>query len=454
MSNHDVLRRLSSTNLSRNKSHESVDSRAHSSEGGSHLYRYGHEIIPSSLSNSLPPLGAQESLYPQNDYVKSSEDESIFSQISSLSKIKPKTLKVVSGSQFRLTTKSWTQCEQCEIFDRTNKKSKETIRTLKLQLARLEESFRDLKYSRALEQSLVDVKASADSDQKGIESGVPSRKVERLEEEVLKLKKLVSFERSASEALRQSLEESQQSHSNEISSLRQEMEKVLGLKNNFENENHRLLSQIHMIQIERDSLLSELESNNRASLSRQNSEEIYAVEIHRLTEESAKLDAQNKNLQTVIQQKQALITQQESKIASLDSTISQLEDKVASCQNEILTLTTSLKASQDQTATFRKRCEALENSLKTTNQEKDSLKLTLADKENIINEKNKKIDSLEAEIRNQTSKMSDLLKRIALESETTKKALEKSIASSVRLCVVAPTVNVHVNEGRTKFKSK
>ncbi len=50
--------------------------------------------------------------------------------------------------------------------------------------------------------------------------------------------------------------------------------------------------------------------------------------------------------------------------------------------------------------------------------------------------------------------MSDLLKRIALESETTKKALEKSIASSVRLCVVAPTVNVHVNEGRTKFKSK
>ncbi len=88
------------------------------------------------------------------------------------------------------------------------------------------------------------------------------------------------------------------------------------------------------------------------------------MEIHRLSEETAKLDGQNKNLQMVIQQKQALITQQESKMSSLDSMISQLEDKVATCQSEILTLTTSLKASQDQTTTFRKRCEALENSLK------------------------------------------------------------------------------------------
>ncbi len=41
-----------------------------------------------------------------------------------------------------------------------------------------------------------------------------------------------------------------------------------------------------------------------------------------------------------------------------------------------------------------------------------------------------------------------------MESETTKKALEKSISSSVRLCVVAPTVNVHVGDARSKFKSR
>jgi hypothetical protein len=54
--------------------------------------------------------------------------------------------KLVSGSQFRNTTKlGATKCEQCFIFDRVNKKHKETIRGLRLQIARLEEQNHDLK---------------------------------------------------------------------------------------------------------------------------------------------------------------------------------------------------------------------------------------------------------------------------------------------------------------------
>jgi septal ring factor EnvC (AmiA/AmiB activator) len=82
------------------------------------------------------------------------------------------------------------------------------------------------------------------------------------------------------------------------------------------------------------------------------------------------------------------------------------------------------------------------------------MKTTIAGKDKEITEKSRKIESLDSEIRNQSTKMNDFLKRVAVESETTKKALEKSISSSVRLCVVAPTVNVHVNEGKSKFKSK
>ena len=40
------------------------------------------------------------------------------------------------------------------------------------------------------------------------------------------------------------------------------------------------------------------------------------------------------------------------------------------------------------------------------------------------------------------------------EAEITSKALEKAISSSVRLCVVAPTVNVHIADKKLKFQNK
>lgn len=262
----EVLRRLSSSNLTKgNRGNDSVDFRTHSSEGHSILYRYGHEIA-GGLGSSLPPLGgSQEGLY-SNESNKNFEDDSILSQISSVSKIRPKSLKVVSGSQFRLTTKTWSQCEQCELLDRANKKNKELIRSLKLQLARVEESFRDLKYSRSLEQSLQEAKSSTEADQKGTENGAPSRKVERLEEEVIKLKKMVSFERNTNEALRQSLDDNQQTLNSRIAALQQEYDKLSISKAGVDSENLALLSQIKFLQNERDSLQADLEDKNKISL--------------------------------------------------------------------------------------------------------------------------------------------------------------------------------------------
>lgn len=51
------------------------------------------------------------------------------------------------------------------------------------------------------------------------------------------------------------------------------------------------------------------------------------------------------------------------------------------------------------------------------------------------------------------TKLADLMKRMAKDSDNTKMALEKAITASVRLCVVAPTVNVHVSDKKLKFKS-
>ena len=41
----------------------------------------------------------------------------------------------------------------------------------------------------------------------------------------------------------------------------------------------------------------------------------------------------------------------------------------------------------------------------------------------------------------------------SIDSENSAKAIQKAISSSVRLCVVAPTVNVHVADKKMKVSS-
>lgn len=65
----------------------------------------------------------------------------------------------------------------------------------------------------------------------------------------------------------------------------------------------------------------------------------------------------------------------------------------------------------------------------------------------------KKIGSLENEIKQLNRKLSDMMHRLTIDSENTKRALEKAITASIKLCVVAPTVNVHVADAKQKFKS-
>ncbi len=58
------------------------------------------------------------------------------------------------------------------------------------------------------------------------------------------------------------------------------------------------------------------------------------------------------------------------------------------------------------------------------------------------------------ELEDKLSQMSNMIKRLTAESEKSAQALQKAISSSVRLCVVAPTVNVHVADKKMKFRTK
>ena len=186
-------------------------------------------------ASAMPPLGGSirdsfdstdlksESIERDLGSIADNDHISVFSSSKELGKSRP--TKLVSGSQFRLITKHGARhCDQCEVQARVNKKHTETIRTLKLQLARLEERCHDLKRTKASDVAhQIAIKSSlelAQSDNEDLDFF--SKKCSALEEELAKMKKMLSFERHANEGLRSALDDTKSSLKKEVSDLQNE----------------------------------------------------------------------------------------------------------------------------------------------------------------------------------------------------------------------------------------
>ena len=87
--------------------------------------------------------------------------------------------------------------------------------------------------------------------------------------------------------------------------------------------------------------------------------------------------------------------------------------------------------------------------------DKDKLNLlnTIEDIRRELNDEKNNNAYLNSEIERLNGLKSDLTKRLQRESDNSRKSIETSIASSVRLCVVAPTVNVTVASSKIKAKA-
>ena len=62
------------------------------------------------------------------------------------------------------------------------------------------------------------------------------------------------------------------------------------------------------------------------------------------------------------------------------------------------------------------------------------------------------VTKLQKEVVDKDNQLAELMRRMEAEKDEVKKVVEKAIVSSVRLCVVAPTVNVHIPEKKLKFQ--
>ena len=98
------------------------------------------------------------------------------------------------------------------------------------------------------------------------------------------------------------------------------------------------------------------------------------------------------------------------------------------------------------------RCEELEVEYKSTKSYQIGLEKNLQSQAAAIDDLNTKNDNLSREIDRSNKALSDLVAKLARTSEANKRALELAVAGSVRLCVVAPTVNVHISDKKLKLK--
>lgn len=460
----------------------SLDARSLSSESTSYLYKYGHEVsaMPSvlsqpsamrSLPSSIASLGGTASIEALPEVID-----------------RPASSKrVVCGAQFRLlaSNKLAHRCDGCDTWERTHRKDKEIIRSLRLQIARLEESWKDLKYTKTdplpTPHGAHGGHGSAHGGHGGGHGGSASseapddltddpeilHRIQLLEDDLTKHKRLLANERATSEALRGGLADLRASAatdtqrlSKEISSLTSELTVVRIQYNKLTVDNDSTVIKLNDCEREliyaqkrlQDALLRLQAASERLKGHEENIDTLR--DLARLRGELESATDHVRHLEHTLSTRSQALTAADESIALLTAQLHSTESVRDAMAVEIADLQAQLRAANDTSAIAKKRCEALEGSLKVTIQERDGYKSALSDQSNELQAAKNKIGGLEGDLSTVQGKLNDTLRRVTLESVNTKKALEKAVTTSVRLCVVAPTVNVNVSDAKNKFKSR
>jgi len=372
--------------------------------------------------------------------------------------------KLVSGSQFRNTTKVLPRCEMCAVGERVNRKNKETIRSLRLQIARLEEQNHDLRRSKSSEIAQhMTLKSKEELDEEELE-GIEylAKQIENKEEEVAKLKKMLTYERSLNEGMRKTLDETRTGLKEELAACQaenvtlkatceSEIEKRQTMERSL-NETTSTLMQYKQ-QLERsENKLSDAMLQLNAAKNLTTSID-HLKEIERLKGALKQAEVGNKNLLAQLTSRENELMRTKERLEVVELTISGLEDAKAAAQTQAQRTLSEMREIQELMANTKKRCDILEDTLNATIKEKEKVIRLQASTEASLKQSNQQVEELQGEVRQLNAKVQDLLRRMTKESENTKRALEKAITASVRLCVVAPTVNVHVADKKLKFKS-
>ncbi|OQS05139.1 hypothetical protein THRCLA_20707 [Thraustotheca clavata] len=142
----------------------------------------------------------------------------------------------------------------------------------------------------------------------------------------------------------------------------------------------------------------------------------------------------------------------QSEVHSSIDTIKRLQSELQSAQNQLHQLEKDLLSKKCERNTLDNQMQKLQQDTETQSQRvadmhielKDQMeKLTIA--QNQVLKQRSQVHCLQTELRAVKNENDEMVHRLDEQQQTHTKALEKAMQSLVRLCVVAPTVNVHLS---------
>ena len=148
-----------------------------------------------------------------------------------------------------------------------------------------------------------------------------------------------------------------------------------------------------------------------------------------------------------------VVSTKQQEIESLKSSLYDVEREKEFAEKQIRSLEDENRAANDAFNKEKNKVTYLEIQIKNLVQEKENYAARMSEFYKEIKENKANISTLETENSSLLSRISDLKKQIVTETMNNKKTIEKAITGSVKLCVVAPTVNVHVANKKMKFRA-
>jgi DNA repair exonuclease SbcCD ATPase subunit len=338
----------------------------------------------------------------------------------------------VAGAQFRMGGKEL-PCENCGSLNQSLKKSKETVRSLKLQLDRLQDKYVGLRKSKSFDDSMPTMDDTGDM-------AALRQRSDEYEIEISRLRKAAKSDQLTIEQLQKMLLDWQLKDEENRSRLSAQQE----AEERFEVMHEEQLRIIDKLRADMGTYQLQLEAAelklSRSQRGSENAEEM-SIEIMKLKEHLTEADSDRENL-----------------AAQLAHVRRELEEANARVEATENSRQAAVKAKDEMTALRERAAKECVEAKEATQlaqkelQEKEQERASMA---NELHENKGKIIELANEnvaLMQEVSRVRRMLQDQEEAKAETQAALERAIAQSVRLCVVAPTVNVHVSDKKMKFR--
>eukprot|EP00605_Chrysophyceae_sp_TOSAG23-4_P001039 GSChrysophyteH1.ASY1.ANO1.1142.1 assembled CDS len=336
----------------------------------------------------------------------------------------------VAGAQFRMGGREF-RCENCISLTGTLKKSKESIRSLKLQLDRLQDKYAGLRKSKSFDN---DLPASTED----IEA--LRKRSDDYELELSRLKKSSKSDQLTIEQLQKMLLEWQ---------LKDEENKAL-ITNYIEGQERSDIARE-----EQQRVIDKLRSDLSTYQMQLEAAELKLSSYEKGNESLLALEMENKRLRDKIA---ALTAEKDEVFGHLQDTRQSLDDsnrRLEATENSRLAAIKSKDEIAEMHAKEVQECAKAKEELGKSKEDLCAKEKERAQTAQLLQESKGKIAELaneNVELLQEISRIRQLLEDQQASKAETQSALEKAIAQSVRLCVVAPTVNVHVSDKKMKFR--